>query len=152
MRVYHDSDGRILFTASGLVSSCDCSFIEIEADDINPLEWRVADGQLVGIPGAALQAAREAASLTKPEFIVGCMSVGLLTPAEAEEAAQGGVPAPFQQAVDALPPYEQTLIRVIWPTATQIDRLDPLILALADGLGVSEHTLDALFGLVEYRP
>lgn len=152
MRVYHDSDGRVLFTFSGPDAIAPAGdFIEADDQPLVPAEWKVVEGELVEIPGAAIQAARASASLTKPEFILACMSVGILTPEEATQAAHGNIPEPFQQVVDNLPPYEQAILNVVWPTATQIDRLDPLILALADGLGIGDHTLDALFGLVEYQ-
>lgn len=152
--LYYDPEtGDALYTVTGVIKP-DGAHIEVPADfDITGVQ--VIDGVPVRSepdPEQVLSERRAAASLTKPEFIIACMSVGILTPEEATQAAHGIIPDPFQQAVDSLPPYEKTILNIIWPTATQIDRMDPLILALADGLGVADHMLDALFGLVEYQP
>ena len=95
---------------------------------------------------------RAAASLTKPQFIIASMSVGLLTPAEAAEAANGLIPSSFQPAFEGLTPQQQDYARVLWPAATVIERMDPLVLAVAQYLSISDQTLDAIFGLVEYEP
>lgn len=98
-----------------------------------------------------MQMLRAVTSLTKAQFIEGCMSVGILTPEEAIMAANS-IPPSFEPIIAALPPYEQTIARIQWPTVTIIDRMNPLILAIAAGAGISEETLDALFGLTEYAP
>ena len=51
-----------------------------------------------------------------------------------------------------LTPEQQDKLPVIWPTVTRINRMDPLILAVAAGTGISAQTLDALFGLADYTP
>ena len=93
------------------------------------------------------QAHRAATYLTKSEFLQACMATGLLTPSEAAVAAKGDIPAPFLPAVASMTPEEQDMLPVIWPAVTQINRMDPLILAVAKGARISEETLDALFGL-----
>lgn len=98
-----------------------------------------------------MQMLRMVASLTKAQFIEACMSVNILTPDEAIIAARM-IPPSFEPIIAALPPLEQTIARIQWPTVTIIDRLNPLILAIAAGAGISEATLDALFGLTEYAP
>lgn len=94
------------------------------------------------------QKARRAATyLTKAEFLQACMATGLLTPSEAAVAAKGDIPAPFLPAVASMTPEQQDMLPVIWPAVTRINRMDPLILAVAKGARISEETLDALFGL-----
>ena len=93
------------------------------------------------------QAHRAATYLTKSEFLQACMATGLLTPSEAAVAAKGDIPAPFLPAVASMTPEEQDMLPVIWPAVTRINRMDPLILAVAKGARISEETLDALFGL-----
>lgn len=93
------------------------------------------------------KARRAAAYLSKAEFLQACMAIGLLTPSEAAVAAKGGIPAPFQPAVEALTPERQDMLAVIWPAVTRINRMDPLILDVARERRISEETLDALFGL-----
>ena len=93
------------------------------------------------------QAHRAATYLTKSEFLQACMATGLLTPSEAAVAAKGDIPAPFLPAVASMTPEQQDMLPVIWPAVTRINRMDPLILAIAKGARISEETLDALFGL-----
>lgn len=85
--------------------------------------------------------------LTKAEFLQACMATGLLDPQEAAVAAKGDIPAPFLPAVASMTPEQQDMLPVIWPAVTRINRMDPLILAVAKGARISEETLDALFGL-----
>lgn len=92
------------------------------------------------------QARRAAAYLTKAEFIENCMAVNILTPTEAVEASHQ-IPASFEPVVSSFPGFEQTICRVRWNAVMQINRMDPLILAVAKGARISEETLDALFGL-----
>lgn len=92
-------------------------------------------------------AKRAATYLTKSEFLQACMATGLLTPSEAAVAAKGDIPALFLPAVASMTPEEQDMLPVIWPAVTRINRMDPLILAVAKGASISEETLDALFGL-----
>ncbi|TRW94926.1 hypothetical protein FNJ84_17695 [Paracoccus sp. M683] len=101
---------------------------------------------------AELQARRDGASLSKSAFLVSCMSCGLLSPAEASEAAQGLIPASFAPAVAGLNPEQRDTLAVIWPSVTQIDRTDPFILALASSLGISDETLDMVFGQIPFSP
>lgn len=96
---------------------------------------------------AELQARRDAAWLTKPDFLLACMGAGILTPAEAATAAQGIVPEPFQSAVDALDPMTQAYLAVIWPTATIIERMDPFIQTIAAVRGFPDALIDQLFGI-----
>lgn len=118
-----------------------------------PGEWAVWTGTEWADPRtetdreAERQARRLAAYLTKAEFLQACMATGLLTPSEAAVAAKGDIPAPFLPAVASMTPEEQDMLPVIWPAVTQINRMDPLILAVAKGARISEETLDALFGL-----
>ena len=101
---------------------------------------------------AEMQARRLAASLTKSEFLQASMAAGILTPQEANTAARGDIPAPFLAAVASMTPEQQDMVSVIWPSATRINRMDPLILGVAAGAGLSDETLDALFGLAPYSP
>ena len=118
-----------------------------------PGDWAVWDGAQWADPRspadleAELQAKRDAAWLTKPDFLLACMASGILTPAEAAAAAQGIVPEPFQSAVDALDPTTQAYLAVIWPTATRIERMDTFIEAIAAMRGLSDALVDQLFGI-----
>lgn len=121
---------------------------------------QVADGALVDRDGAPawewtirpmtaaeLQDARAGASLTKTEFLLRAAAAGLLSQADAKLAAQGELPAAFAAVIAAMPQADRDRAEIIWPAATRIERLDPLIGAVAAGMSISEETLDALFGL-----
>lgn len=121
---------------------------------------QVADGALVdrgGAPAwewtvrpmtaAELQDARSGASLTKTEFLLRAASAGLLTQADAKLAAHGDVPASFAAVIAAMPQADRDRAEIIWPAATRIERLDPLIGAVAAGMSITDAQLDALFGL-----
>lgn len=96
---------------------------------------------------AEIMAARAGASLTKLEFLAAAMMTGFLSPDEAAAAANGAIPAPFMPAVAQMPGYDQAMLRIVWPSCTRIERLEPFIIAIAQASGISDETLDALFGV-----
>lgn len=116
----------------------------------NGVEW--IDPRTPADLEAELQVKRDSAGLTKSNFLLACMETGILTPAESATAAQGIVPDSFQSAVNALDPMTRDYLAVIWPTVTRIERMDPFILAIATIQGISDETLDALFGIIEIEP
>ena len=101
---------------------------------------------------AEWKARRAATFLPKAEFLQACMATGILDPQEAAVAAKGDIPASFLPAVATLTAEQQDTLPVIWPSVTRVNRMDPLILAVAKGARISEETLDALFGLAPYSP
>lgn len=120
-----------------------------------PAEWSVWDGAQWIDPrtpadlAEALDEKRVASSVTKIAFITGCMEIGILTPPEAIAASRGEIPDSFAPIVAAMSPMERDYACIHWGAARQIDRLDPFILAVAATAGVSDATLDALFGLTD---
>lgn len=118
-----------------------------------PGPWAVWDGSEWFDPRtpedheAELRAWREAATLTKSEFLQACIAHRILTPKEASIASRGDIPEPFQRAVLSLSPEQQDMLPVIWPAVTRVTRMDPLLVALAESASLSNETLDALFGL-----
>ena len=94
-----------------------------------------------------LETSRNTASLTKNEFLQACMSVGLLTPKEAAVAARGNIPESFASAVAGMGAEMQDRVSIAWPASTRVERMDPLLLAVAAARGITDDTLDALFGL-----
>lgn len=123
-----------------------------------PGPWAVWDGQRWFDPRTAadhvadLDARRAAASITKSAFLQACIAVGLLNPAEAADAARGYIPAPFGPAIAGLPAEQRDMIEVIWPAVTRVDRMDPLILAVAASAGLSGELLDEIFGVAPHSP
>lgn|GEM_PF-2277127 len=96
---------------------------------------------------ADLQAKRNAAWLTKTQFLLACMENGLIEPEGAAMAGRGDIPPQFQSAYDALDPMMKAYLAVIWPTATRIERMDSFILAIAAERGLSNELVDQLFGI-----
>ena len=94
---------------------------------------------------AELDARRAAAALTKNEFLQACMSVGLLTPKEAAVAARGNIPESFASAVAGMGAEMQDRVSVAWPASTRVERMDPLILAVAAARSIAPETLDEIF-------
>ena len=162
------TDGR-LSGASGKILAA--IHVTPEASLDGPL-CRVVDGDLVPLPpkpapfmtfdaeaGAWVDprtdadrasehdARRSAASMTKGEFLQACIANMMLNPKEASIAARGDIPEPFQAAVALMTPEQQYDLRVIWPVTTRVCRMDPLLLAVAEARGITDDTLDALFGL-----
>lgn len=111
-------------------------------------EW---DGVSWAVPqpdtDAALQAARAAAWMSKPAFLLACMQHGILTPEEAHIAATGGFPGAFAAVISQLSQDELNAVNVIWPASTRIERLDPFIMRVAELMNISPEMLDAVFGV-----
>ncbi len=99
---------------------------------------------------AALFAAREAATLDKSELLMrlAMPGVGILSPEEAIEAAQGRIPASFQPAIASLPAEAQMLARIKWAGDQIISRTNPLLILAAYAKGISDEQMDQIFGVV----
>lgn len=122
-----------------------------------PGPWAAWDGQCWFDPRTAadLDARRAAASITKSAFLQACLAVGLLNPAEAADAARGYNPGPLRSGhrrPAGLPAEQRDMIEVIWPAVTRVDRMDPLILAVAASAGLGDALLDEIFGLAPQSP
>lgn len=120
-----------------------------------PGPWAVWDGGPWVDPrspsdlAAELEARRNAASITRSAFLQACISVGLLNPAEAAEAARGDIPAPFEMAIADLPAEQRDMIPVIWPAVTWVDRVDPLTLGVVAHRDIGAELLDQIFGVAD---
>lgn len=151
MLVYFDEDESIRFTLLGDVAPPPGNHIEAPDQDLDPLAiWRVRDGGLSLRPDweAILLAERRAgASLTRVELAVRLAwpAVGILSSAEAAQFARGDTPASLQPYIDALD--GESMIRFCG--ATQFDRLDPTLIALAAEMHVPEVMMDVVFGVIE---
>lgn len=114
----------------------------------DPDEWEWIDPRTDDDFAREFEARRAAASIPKTAFIQSCMAAGILTPAEAATAARGGIPPSFEAAIANMGAEARDMVLIIWPSVTRIERMDPLILAVAAGAGISDETLDAIFGIV----
>lgn len=95
-----------------------------------------------------LAAARASASLSRSDAVLAAVGIGILPECPIEAGAgRGEIPASLQQVFSSLPTEMQIEAAVRWGGATVIERLDPILLALAQSLGVTDRQLDVMFGI-----
>lgn len=152
-RIYYSAEtGEIRFVvdlAPG-VREPPGDYIEVEEAPADLHLWRVEDCALVRLPNAdaiALQEAREVAVLSKSAFLVACKGAELLSAADAKLASKGELPTAYAAAIAGWPAEVVDDLEIMWPSITEIDRMHPLILAVAAEMGIPDTTLDALFGI-----
>lgn len=98
-------------------------------------------------PAVMLAARRATASLSKREFLHACVALDIMSPEDALAAARGDIPTTFAGVVSQMSASEQFAAALDWAAATQIDRLNPLIVAVAAAAGIPDTTVDAVFGI-----
>lgn len=106
------------------------------------------EGAAAWFENAALKRADTVpASITPRQLLIGLMTQGLITEAEAIAAAQAGtVPASVQRIFDGLPTAEERAIAAItWAKMTVVERDHPMVAALAEANDLSESDVDAFF-------
>lgn len=106
------------------------------------------DPTLEPAPPPDVSALRAKASLPRAEFLLRCVSVGILTQQEALVAAGGGIPESFAAFINEWSPEYVFEAQLRWAALTQVDRLNPLITMLAAQRGITDEQLDVIFGLV----
>lgn len=85
-------------------------------------------------------------SLSRRQFIIGMLTEGFISPAEADAlSATGEIPAPFAAVVAQLPTNQQVPARITIRTATEFYRNNPLMLAGLSVVGATEAQLDDFF-------
>ncbi|MFC3569205.1 hypothetical protein [Paracoccus simplex] len=118
----------------------------------SPGEWAVFDyasGEWTDPrnPLQEMAAARAAAVMPRPDFLLAAIAAGIIQPSDAGPAARGEIPPSLTSVFEGLPPEVQLEAVVRWGAATMIERMNPILLALAGAMGVSEAQLDGLFGI-----
>jgi hypothetical protein len=103
--------------------------------------------RLAEAPTPDLEFLRARANLPKFEFLRQCVLAGLLTEADALSAARGDIPAAFAQVVAGWSEAERFEAELRWASLSQVDRMHPLIIAVADQAGITVEQLDLLFGI-----
>lgn len=105
------------------------------------------------------KARSEVAPLTRGKFCIVMRKLGLLPKDEVVEAAKGSWPPSFQTALDGVlsvkhpdltaDEREEMSIdyQTIWASASYVDRLDPLLVAIAAVSDVNDAQLDEAFGI-----
>lgn len=97
---------------------------------------------------AALMYARGAATLSKADFLIAAVRVGILSKADASLAAAGQLPTAFASVVETWPEETQFEVGIKWAALTRVDRMHAFINALAAALGITDEQLDTVFGIV----
>ena len=117
-----------------------------------PGDWAVFDyGSRIWIdprdPVAELEAARASANMTRSDFLLAAIRAGIILPSDAGPAARGEIPPSLEPVFDGLPPEVQIEAVVRWSASTMIERMNPVLAALAGAMTITDAQLDALFGI-----
>ena len=89
---------------------------------------------------------RDRVSLSRLEFLRACIVAGILSHADAVEAAKGEVPTSMNAALSALPQAEQDDARMVWASAVTVRRNSPILALFQTHVNITDAQLDALFG------
>ena len=92
---------------------------------------------------------RDKAVMPKADFVNLAADVGLVSDADAVDAARGGWPSAFDTAIASLDAKGQREAKVTWAGVTEVRRDAPLLTAIVAAGLATEAALDALFGWVE---
>lgn len=88
---------------------------------------------------------RGTATLPKPDFVNGAADLGLVSDADAIEAARGGWPPAFDPATATLTNAQKREAKVLWAGVGDVARSAPLLaMIVAAGLATDQQ-LDTLF-------
>ncbi|TWI38223.1 hypothetical protein [Paracoccus sulfuroxidans] len=94
-----------------------------------------------------LDLVRSQTSMTRTAFCVACARAGIISEDDAIGAAAGAIPPGFMPVFNAMSEEERFENRVRWAGAVTISRMDPIILACAEHIGMTPEALDSLFGI-----
>jgi hypothetical protein len=91
---------------------------------------------------------REAAHLSRLEFCMAVVQIGVLTKDQALATIRGDWPAPMLAFLDYLTADQAFNAKMEWEAAASVRRNHTFVLSLGSWLGLSTAQLDALFGRV----
>lgn len=106
-----------------------------------------ADGvpQAVDPQPIAAAVLRDMMTLSFTQLLIGLNAEGWLTTAEADGWLDGTLPAPVVALIASLPSDQQFAARARAKRPTVVERLNPLVVALAAATGKTDADLDAFF-------
>ena len=93
------------------------------------------------------QSLRRGVSMTRSDFLLAAIRAGIIQPSDAGPAARGEIPPSLSAIFAGLPSEVQLEAVVRWGAATMIERSNPVLVALAEAMAITDAQLDALFGL-----
>lgn len=117
-----------------------------------PSDWAVFDYDTKtwndeGSREAELKSLREVAEMSRTDFLLVAINAGLILPTDAGPAARGEIPPSLAPVFTSLPTDVQIEAVVRWGAATVIERMNPVLLILAEAMQISDEQLDALFNI-----
>lgn len=90
---------------------------------------------------------RAAATITRAQFLTGCVAASIITADVAEAAATGEWPTAFDTFINGLTRDQRIEAKATWADAREVRRTAPILALIAEDQRVSEAQLDALFGI-----
>lgn len=99
-------------------------------------------------PQQMIEARRAAAVMSRSEFLLRCTGLGVLSQSDALQAAHGQIPDSVASLITSWPEQDRFEVQVRWAALTQIERNHPMILVLADLMGLTPEGLDMIFGIL----
>lgn len=90
---------------------------------------------------------RAQSTITRAEFLKACVAAGIITAEVAKEAATGTWPAAFNTFISGLSDDDQITAITTWTDAREVRRTAPILALVAANRGVSDATLDTMFGI-----
>ena len=90
---------------------------------------------------------RAAATITRAQFLTGCVAASIITADVAEAAATGEWPTAFNTFLSGLTRDQRIEAKATWADAKEVRRTAPILALIAEDQRVSEAQLDALFGI-----
>lgn len=102
-------------------------------------EWQAAEA-------ARLSAWRASATITRAAFLRACISANIITAEVAKDAASGAWPTAFNAFLSGLTDDQVIEAKAAWADAKNVRRNSEVLALIAAYQGVSDATLDAMFG------
>ena len=89
-------------------------------------------------------------SVSRLQFLLAGVQIGLWTMAEAQAAARlGALPAAVTMAIAALPAADHDMVVLVWAAMATVARDSTMLALIAQALSKTEADIDALFDLAE---
>lgn len=115
--------------------------VQLTSQEVTALaaEWAAAP--------SALTTQRASATLSRPAFLLACLTAEIITEEEAEEAASGAWPSTFDTFLQGMTAAQRIEAKAVWASRADIRRDSALLALVAANKSVSAEQLDTLFGI-----
>jgi len=143
-KIYVDENGKLIGYFGGDAKPKNGGRAVSMPPPSNDYVW---DGSKWVEPETPIEQLRANASMPRAEFLQACVSVGIIDPDVAEEAASGAWPGAFDAFLTGLPVAQRIEAKATWVDGQRVRRNSPILALIADEQGVTDAQLDALFGI-----